>query len=308
MSFGEENVMSKSEKLSKEELRARRRESLFKSVPEEVKNGPNSKVTMLPLDQIDPNPDNEGLNGTEEIDELAGAMKEDGFLGILVVVRKENARYEISWGHRRYLALKMNGETEAPCIVLDKKSDIEKAKLLLRGNMNLRDVTPLITAKRIDYYIQHVFKPSGEKGKAKDAAAKFFGISPSNVHRYQCILKVNKDLQNLTSDIEFPFSALQKAVNLDADGQDALYQWIISKQEDKGAYPTRDEIEGKIEALSGEEKSTGEKAEKQRYIDNTLARFEKSLERDMGEIKEPEKVRESILRIKALIAELEKQL
>ncbi|MBQ7242067.1 MAG: ParB N-terminal domain-containing protein [Firmicutes bacterium] len=324
MAFGEKNLMTEEEKKKKEQILKDRRRTMFQSAEpgstvdpkQAVSSVPN--IINIPIHLIDPNPDNEDLNGTKDIEALSSAISEDGFLGVIIVIKKGNGRYEISWGHRRFLALKENKAVEVPCLVLEKKDEIEKAKLLLRGNMNVRDVTPMIFAKRIQYYIDHVFKPSHMKGKAKDAAAAFFGIGPSNVHRYLCLLKLNEDLQNLTDDPDFAFSALQTAVNLDSVEQKELFQWIQQKKEQNhGLYPTRKEIEEEIKRIHGITKENPKEGKKESsskkseiYMDSAILHLERVLAsmRKNCSVIDRGHVLSSIQHIKEYIDEIESNL
>lgn len=324
MAFGENNVMSKDKmKLMEEQREARRKQLLFGGAQSvstmntstaTASDDDVSDVVMISLDLIDPNPDNDSLNGTDDIDSLADAMKEDGFLGVLIVIKKDDKRYEISWGHRRYLSLKANGETTARCIVLENKNDVERAKLLLRGNMNERNVTPLIMAKRLQYYIDHVFKPLKMKGRARDGAAAFFGISTANAHRYLCLLKMSDSLQSLANDMEFPFTAIASAVNLSPSEQEDLYIWIMDHYRvHDDTYPTKQLIEQKIEIIQNHipEKASVSTVNINEYVDKSIFKIEKSLsEYQNGNIsvKDKEKVASSIVLIESYIAEIRKKI
>ena len=47
----------------------------------------------------------------------ANSIKENGLINPLIVRQKENGRYELISGHRRKLALELNGIKEANCYV-----------------------------------------------------------------------------------------------------------------------------------------------------------------------------------------------
>ena len=326
MAFGENNVMSADKKGKMEELReARRKQLLFGGAQTisgestvntndmEPVSDPTTDVVLIDLDLIDPNPDNDELNGADDIEPLADAMKEDGFLGVLIVIKKDDGRYEISWGHRRYLSLKKNGEKSARCIVLENKNDVDRAKLLLRGNMNERNVTPLIMAKRLQYYIDHVFKPLKMPGRARDGAAKFFGISTANAHRYLCLLKMSNDLQSLAKDKEFPFTGIATAVNLKTEQQEQLYIWIMEyyRAHDNN-YPIKMHMEMKIKELQdGSRKEQPVSTMNTAFIDKSIFKIEKSLasfQDNIIEFKDRDKVINSINQIEEYISKIKENL
>ena len=75
------------------------------------------KLEMIPLDKIQPHPDNPRLSLREDVVEsLALRMKEHGFLEChALLVRSLNGTYQVSAGHHRLEAAKRAGLKVAPC-------------------------------------------------------------------------------------------------------------------------------------------------------------------------------------------------
>ena len=55
----------------------------------------------------------------DSLNELIASIRENGLLNPLVVRKKNNERYEMISGHRRKLALELNGVEEADCFIED---------------------------------------------------------------------------------------------------------------------------------------------------------------------------------------------
>lgn len=63
------------------------------------------------------------VNNDDSLNELITSIRENGLLNPLVVRRKENRRFEMISGHRRKLALELNGVEEADCYIEDLNDD-----------------------------------------------------------------------------------------------------------------------------------------------------------------------------------------
>ena len=101
---------------------------LVNKVIKKVEEDMDNKKRDIEIDLIDMNNDNESVFGLDDIDYLAENIKEDGFSGAIAVYALDNGRYEISSGHRRYLAAKQLGMKTIPAIVSENVDDITKAK------------------------------------------------------------------------------------------------------------------------------------------------------------------------------------
>ncbi len=168
----------------------------------------DNKKRDIPLDQIDLDPDNERLFGYRDIDYLADQIGESGFHGAIEVYPTENGRYMIIAGHRRYLACQQLGFETIPCIVSEYMGDKATKDHQIMSNFHHRDMTPLEIAKNIDVYDKEIFveKKVDYKGKKRQAIAKKFNMSEATIQRYQGILKLIPEFQELCNDKEFHFS------------------------------------------------------------------------------------------------------
>ena len=130
--------------------------------------------------------------------------------------------------------MKLLNEKSIPSVVLPSNlSEAEKAKILLSSNLASRKLAPLDMARAIGFYQDLLQNDKSFKGKTREAVAEYFGITPSNVYRYQVILKLIPELQDLCKKPNFPYSALSKAVTLSKTEQKLLYNELMKRLDDE---------------------------------------------------------------------------
>ena len=93
---------------------------------------------MVPIDSIDPNPD-QPRQAMGDLSELIASVVEKGIIEPLIV-RQRGARYQIIAGERRYQAASQAGLTELPVVVRD-VDDAEMLELALVENIQRKDLT-----------------------------------------------------------------------------------------------------------------------------------------------------------------------
>jgi ParB family chromosome partitioning protein len=182
-------------------------------------------IVAIPLDQIKPDPDNDKIFKMENIDTLEKAFNEEGFIGAIEVTKEGDNDYEIVSGHRRFQAAKNSGRKTIPCIVLPKLSDKDRAKRLINSNLLQRKKTPLTFAKMLSY---HKAKIADHKEGAawRKEAAEYFKLSEAQVFRYQKILELIPELQDLCDTEGFPWTVLVSAGSLPKKIQEKIYEEI----------------------------------------------------------------------------------
>ncbi|MCR5747843.1 MAG: ParB/RepB/Spo0J family partition protein [Lachnospiraceae bacterium] len=186
----------------------------------------------IPLDQIDENPENAMIFNMEGIEGLAEGIKKDGFLGAITVFKKDDGRFEISSGHRRYRAMRLLEEKTIPAIVKPyPKNDNERMLQLISSNIRNRDLKPMDWARAMNRYCE-IMKATGAKGTMRDLAAEYFQMASSNVGRYLALLNLIKPLQQLADDPGYSFSAISNAASLSEDEQEELYKRIREESAD----------------------------------------------------------------------------
>lgn len=227
------------------------------------------KFVEIDMDKIVPNKDNDKIFSMTEIKELADTIKSEGFFGGIEVFKiPKKDMYEISSGHRRYEAMKLLKRKTIPCIVSEYPSDYKKGIKMLASNIRTRKLSPLDMARAIEYY-EKLLTKEGKKRDFKSQASKFFNMSPIQIYRHQCLLRIIPELQELANDPNFPYSAFREAATLSIEGQKQLYKeisYFLTSQEDdddKEYKLTRPRIETLIGNIKENEQA--KKAEKKSY-------------------------------------------
>ena len=117
----------------------------------------------------------------ESIQELANSIKENGLINPLIVRQKENGRYELISGHRRKLALELNGEKETEVNIKDLTDD-EAIIFMVDSNMQREKILP--SEKAYAYKMKYdALKHQGKKTSGPEVQ-KLDEDSDRNIRRY----------------------------------------------------------------------------------------------------------------------------
>jgi ParB family chromosome partitioning protein len=101
---------------------------------------------MVPIDQIDPNPD-QPRQAMGDLSELIASIGEKGIIEPLVV-RQRGSRYQIIAGERRYQAAVQAGLLELPAVIRD-VDETEMLELALVENIQRKDLTAFEEAEAL---------------------------------------------------------------------------------------------------------------------------------------------------------------
>lgn len=217
----------------------------------------NLKKTIrnISIDLIDFNEDNDKIFRVDNLEPLVLTIQRNGFEGSIEVFQKKNGRYEIISGHRRFLANKLAGNKTIPAEIKEEPSEIKKADSLVLSNITARQLTPMEKGRAIVYYKEHVLEADKNfKGNVRAEIAKRFGYSEGNVHKYEALTKLIKELQDLVEE-GYPFSAMSQASTLKKEEQLSLYEMLLKHKE---SYPdgsiSRTRIEDYIDKIKNKNK------------------------------------------------------
>src|SRR2546426_3647148 len=108
-------------------------------VEELTQVGPSHVGRLIPIDKLDPNPD-QPRTEIGDLTELAASISEKGVLEPLLV-KPLMGRWMIIAGERRWRAASAIGLQELPCIEMD-VDDSAVAEIALIENMQRKDLTP----------------------------------------------------------------------------------------------------------------------------------------------------------------------
>src|SRR5437588_8964146 len=95
---------------------------------------------MLPIDKLDPNPD-QPRTEIGDLTELTSSIREKGVLEPLLVKPMTAGRWMIIAGERRWRAASAAGLQDVPCIEMD-VDESGVAEIALIENMQRKDLTP----------------------------------------------------------------------------------------------------------------------------------------------------------------------
>jgi len=101
---------------------------------------------MIPIDQIDPNPD-QPRQVMGDLSELMASIAEKGIIEPLIV-RQRGGRYQIVAGERRYQASVQVGLRELPVVIRD-VDDNEIMEVALVENIQRKDLSPFEEAEAL---------------------------------------------------------------------------------------------------------------------------------------------------------------
>ena len=143
-------------------------------------------VIQLPVDEIDPNPNQPRREFDEKaLAELAASIAEYGVISPLAV-RLHFGRYQLVAGERRLRAARLAGLKKVPCMVLD--VDMEESSLLaMVENLQRQDLGFVEEARGIAN-IMHMYALSQEE------CARRLGRSQSAVANKLRLLKLPEDI------------------------------------------------------------------------------------------------------------------
>ena len=173
--------------------------ALIGDFPEEPENG---AVTKLPLQKVEPNPDQPRRTfDEEELQPLAVRASGDGF-------------YQIIAGERRWRAARMAGLSEVPVVVLE-ADDRTVMELALVENLQRQDLNPMEEAEGYQRLMN-------EYGLTQEEAAARVGKSRPAVANALRLLLLPEEVRSLVEDgtisagharaiLSLPTARLQKA-------------------------------------------------------------------------------------------------
>lgn len=136
------------------------------------------RIRMVPLDRIDPNPQ-QARSELGNIEELMASIRAKGVLEP-ILVRPKNDRYEIIAGERRYVASKRIGLKEIPAIEMIVK-DNEAMELALIENLQRKDLDVFEEADGLNVLVEvygYNHAQLAEKiGKARSTITEIINVS-----------------------------------------------------------------------------------------------------------------------------------
>ena len=152
-----------------------------------------SSPTTLPLQKLEPNPDQPRKDFDEEkLAELAESIANQGLIQPITVRPLDTGYYQIIAGERRWRACRLAGIQEVPVTIMD-ADDKQAAQLALIENLQREDLNPLEEAQGYRTLMDRY-------GLTQEDAASSVGKSRPAVANALRLLKLPKSILSLVSD------------------------------------------------------------------------------------------------------------
>ena len=197
-------------------------DDLFSS-QEERDDAKLKRIYEIPLDEIDPFPDHPyKVRDDEDMMNLVESVRINGVLTPATVRKKEDGRYELLSGHRRFRACQLAGIQTLRCEIVDMSRD-EATIFMVESNFQRTTILPSEKAfaykmrleamnrqgKRLDLTCAPVGHKLGEK--SRDALASQVGDSKSQIQRYIRLTELLPEILDMVDEGQI---AMRPAVEL----------------------------------------------------------------------------------------------
>ncbi len=216
-------------------------------------------VRELPLDRLEPNPDQpRGEVPPAELDTLAASITAWGMIEPIVVRPhpRQAGRYQIVAGERRWRAARLAGLERAP-VVLRETPDRDLAILALVENLQRQDLNPVEEARAFRRLHQ-------EAGLTHEQIAAHVGSSRTAVTNAIRLLELGPATLRMVETGSLRAAAARALVPLDREQQDSLAQEVVSR-----GLPVR-EVERRVRATLGSRRKAGGRPSQKRPAKNRL--------------------------------------
>lgn len=154
---------------------------------------------MLPIDKLDPNPD-QPRRDIGDLTELTASIQEKGILEPLLVKPTLNGRWTIIAGERRWRSATAAGLQDVPCIEMD-VDEAEVAEIALIENMQRKDLTPWEEADGLRALCERF-------GYTHEEVARKVGKSRSTVTEALSIAAIPEEIRNICRESDINSKSL----------------------------------------------------------------------------------------------------
>jgi ParB family chromosome partitioning protein len=201
------NLLDKVDKLKKDSV------GVYSNMP---------RIIEVDLDKLEYSPNQPRLHYDEtKIEELANSIQENGLIQP-ILVKKDNDKYQIIAGHRRFLAFKKLNKESIPAIVKNNQNNEELITLtenLIRENLNQLEIA---------FALEQILEKNIAKNQSE--LAKLLGINESTISRYLKLLKLPNIIKRNIKDKKYSdLLVLNKLASLKAEEAEKIFFEILNK-------------------------------------------------------------------------------
>lgn len=211
----------------------------------EVKTQGSSNLSEIPIEQIEPNPDQPRREFDETaMQELANSIQTMGIIAPITLRQVSENRYQIIAGERRWRASQRAGLTSIPAYIRT-ANDESVMELALVENIQRED----LNAIEIALAYEHLAEASG---MTQERISERVGKSRTAVTNYMRLLKLPAQIQMALKNREIDMGHARALLAIDSPSM----QLKLFKEVQKNQYSVR-KVEEMVQALkSGEDLKT----------------------------------------------------
>ncbi len=215
---------------------------------EEVKTGGSSTISEVPIDQIEPNPNQPRRDFDEEaLQELATSIREIGIIQPITLRQVDANRFQIIAGERRWRASQLAGLHALPAYIRTIK-DENVMEMALVENIQREDLNAIEIALAYEHLLEGT-------GMTQEKVSERVGKSRTAITNYLRLLKLPAQVQMALQKKEVDMGHARALLSLDSPSlQLKLFREII-----KNGYSVR-KVEDMVKLLkNGDDIESGRK-------------------------------------------------
>ncbi len=194
------------------------------SIQENRQENKKEELRDVDIDLIDPNPQQPRTTFTEDkLAELAQSIKENGLVQPILLRRKENGRYQIIAGERRWRASQVAG-LQGISAVIREMDDDKILEVALIENIQRQELNPIEEALAYQRLVTTL-------NLTQEEVARRVGKDRSSVANYVRLLKLPENVQKMVETEKISMGHARAILGLESQEQQSkLAQEIIDKK------------------------------------------------------------------------------
>lgn len=178
------------------------------SLMKEAKEKPSQANMRIPLNMIEPNPEQPRHDFDEtSLSELAASLKMHDIIQPLTVMKLSTGKYRIIAGERRYRAAKIAGLQDVP-VYIKEASDSKILELALLENLQREDLNAIEIALSYKHLMDDL-------DYTQEQLAERMGKERSTVTNYIRLLKLPPDIQAAVRNGDISMGHARALINVD---------------------------------------------------------------------------------------------
>ena len=210
------------------------------STQEERDEAKLKKIHDIPLDQIDPFPNHPfQVRDDEDMMNLVDSVLENGIITPAMVRKKEDGRYEIVSGHRRYRACQLAGIETLRAEIVDMTRD-EAIIAMVESNFQRSEILPSEKAFAYKMRLEAMNRqgqrtdltsgPVGPKLRSDEKLAQEVNDSARQIKRYIRLTNLTSELLQLVDDRKIGLRPAVELSYIPEDLQESIYDAVLEEQ------------------------------------------------------------------------------